>query len=215
MKIRKIGMLEGNRFQLVPDAGEFAVLLTNYEVTEDMVSTILPLIIGQGPSARLIDIEIPISRRNLEAQLDAPTNLAPDGAVKEWENKYIVSFMFKNQVFVVSDVFPTNTYLEEAALLIRKYDYEEQNKLKRLRLQVEAIERVSSQIGIYKRTSIPEVVKLAVWERDEGECVRCGSTHNLHFDHIIPVDKGGSSSEMNIQLLCADCNLEKSDKIAF
>ncbi|MBV8860157.1 MAG: HNH endonuclease, partial [Acidobacteria bacterium] len=60
-----------------------------------------------------------------------------------------------------------------------------------------------------------EAVKLLVYTRDEGKCVRCGSMENLHFDHIIPVSKGGGTSESNIQLLCDYCNLQKSDKIAF
>jgi len=61
---------------------------------------------------------------------------------------------------------------------------------------------------------IPSSVKLAVWRRDKGKCVICGSQENLHFDHIIPYAKGGSSlvSE-NIQILCAKHNFEKRDKI--
>ena len=61
---------------------------------------------------------------------------------------------------------------------------------------------------------IPANVKLEVWKRDKGRCVECGSTDNLHFDHIIPYSKGGSSLVAeNIQLLCARHNLEKHDKI--
>ena len=61
---------------------------------------------------------------------------------------------------------------------------------------------------------IPADVKLAVWKRDNGCCVECGSKDNLHFDHIIPYSKGGSSLVAdNIQLLCARHNLEKRDKI--
>ncbi len=61
---------------------------------------------------------------------------------------------------------------------------------------------------------IPTPVKLQVWKRDGGKCVRCGATEHLHFDHDIPFSKGGSSivSE-NVRLLCARHNLEKSDKI--
>lgn len=61
---------------------------------------------------------------------------------------------------------------------------------------------------------IPTSVKLEVWKRDKGTCVVCGSDDNLHFDHLIPYSKGGSSLVAeNIQLLCARHNLEKRDKI--
>lgn len=61
---------------------------------------------------------------------------------------------------------------------------------------------------------IPSSVKLEVWKRDRGRCVKCGSEKNLHFDHIIPYSRGGSSLVAdNIQLLCAKHNLAKRDNI--
>ena len=61
---------------------------------------------------------------------------------------------------------------------------------------------------------IPTSVKLTVWKRDKGICVECGSSDNLHFDHILPYSKGGTSLKAeNIQLLCARHNLQKHDKI--
>lgn len=61
---------------------------------------------------------------------------------------------------------------------------------------------------------IPTSVKLEVWKRDQGKCVTCDSTDNLHFDHDLPFSKGGSSlTAANIKLLCARHNLQKSDKI--
>ena len=62
---------------------------------------------------------------------------------------------------------------------------------------------------------IPSGVKLEVWKRDGGRCVQCGATDNLHFDHIIPYSRGGTSLRAdNIQLLCARHNLAKRDRIA-
>jgi len=61
---------------------------------------------------------------------------------------------------------------------------------------------------------VPPQVKIEVWKRDKGKCVICGSTDNLHFDHIIPFSKGGSSLvSQNIQLLCARHNIAKRDRI--
>jgi len=49
-------------------------------------------------------------------------------------------------------------------------------------------------------------VKKFVFQRDKGKCIYCGSIENLEFDHIIPVSKGGSNSERNVQLVCMKCN---------
>ena len=60
---------------------------------------------------------------------------------------------------------------------------------------------------------ISEDVRDAVWNRDGGKCVQCGSNEDLEFDHIIPFSKGGANTKRNIQLLCESCNRKKSDKI--
>ena len=64
-----------------------------------------------------------------------------------------------------------------------------------------------------KRPPIPREVVDAVYRRDGGRCVYCGSTENLQLDHIIPFSKGGATILENLQLLCQKCNLEKSNHI--
>lgn len=64
-----------------------------------------------------------------------------------------------------------------------------------------------------RRQSIPDEVKMLVWQRDGGRCVKCGSREDLEFDHIIPLSKGGSNTARNIQLLCAKCNRSKGANI--
>jgi 5-methylcytosine-specific restriction endonuclease McrA len=64
------------------------------------------------------------------------------------------------------------------------------------------------------RRIIPTAVKVEVYRRDGGRCVLCGSSTDLHFDHILPYAKGGSSdTAANVQLLCARHNLAKSDHL--
>ena len=76
----------------------------------------------------------------------------------------------------------------------------------------ESLER--SEIDLEHNRMIPSSVKLEVWKRDKGKCIQCGKTDNLHFDHVIPFSKGGSSLKAgNIQILCARHNFEKRDKI--
>ena len=65
-----------------------------------------------------------------------------------------------------------------------------------------------------RRRIIPTPVKLEVWKRDAGMCSICGASDELHFDHILPFAKGGTSlTAANVQLLCARHNLAKSDHI--
>ncbi|MBQ7328239.1 MAG: HNH endonuclease [Clostridia bacterium] len=70
------------------------------------------------------------------------------------------------------------------------------------------------QLNMEHNRLIPTDVKVAVYARDKGRCAKCGSYKNLHYDHIRPFSKGGSSTTVdNIQLLCAECNLKKHDHI--
>ena len=66
-----------------------------------------------------------------------------------------------------------------------------------------------------RRRIIPSAVKVEVWNRDKGRCPICGATDELHFDHILPYSKGGTSlTAENVQLLCARHNLAKGATIA-
>ena len=76
-----------------------------------------------------------------------------------------------------------------------------------------AVEDIPNRL-VERSRIIPTSVKLEVWARDHGRCATCGATDELHFDHIVPFSKGGTSLKAeNIQLLCARHNLSKSAKI--
>jgi len=77
------------------------------------------------------------------------------------------------------------------------------------RSKIPRSERLKSDDSRY----VSSEVRQAVWRRDHGRCVICGSQRKLHYDHIIPFSKGGSNTEKNIRILCEKCNLRKSDKI--
>ena len=64
-----------------------------------------------------------------------------------------------------------------------------------------------------KRHSISSELRQRIFNRDNGQCCKCGSKHNLEIDHIIPVSKGGATSLKNLELLCLKCNRSKGAKI--
>ena len=82
----------------------------------------------------------------------------------------------------------------------------------RLEVAEDASPATASAAALEHTRIIPTAVKLEVWKRDKGNCVKCGASDNLHFDNDIPYSKGGSSLvAANIQLLCAKHNLAKHD----
>ena len=63
------------------------------------------------------------------------------------------------------------------------------------------------RLAAERRRLIPTTVKLEVWKRDSGRCVKCGAQDELHFDHVLPYSKGGTLlTAANVQLLCARHN---------
>lgn len=57
---------------------------------------------------------------------------------------------------------------------------------------------------------IPVEVKKKVWVRDNGKCVKCGSSRILHYQYIIPIsNKGFTNNADNIQINCENCKFKK------
>jgi len=120
-------------------------------------------------------------------------------------------FLYKRNIYLVDKY---DTYTEyEIKLMIKEHFYKHNEKFNKLKKEIQLFESVETQIEKSSREPIPEQVRFSVWRRDEGKCVQCGSNKDLEFDHIIPVSKGGSNTERNLQLLCEKCNREKSAKI--
>jgi 5-methylcytosine-specific restriction endonuclease McrA len=57
---------------------------------------------------------------------------------------------------------------------------------------------------------ISDPVEEEVFERDGGQCVKCGLTRDLQYDHVIPYSRGRSNAAANVQLLCGDCNVPRA-----
>ncbi len=108
-------------------------------------------------------------------------------------------------------------WVYNGVFLLKDAWLEDSSTRKVFKFKLEAMEDTYSRnrnVEIDHTRIIPASVKQEVWKRDKGKCIECGSKENLHFDHIIPYSKGGSSLvKENIQILCAKHNLEKRDKI--
>jgi hypothetical protein len=123
-------------------------------------------------------------------------------------------WLFRDAIYF-TDRNPRPAELDEVELRIRALSFQKDEGIRRLREQVANYEAVETRLrGAPTRQPIPDDVKLLVWTRDGGACVKCGVARDLHFDHVIPVSRGGGTDAENIQLLCRACNLSKSDRIA-
>ena len=57
--------------------------------------------------------------------------------------------------------------------------------------------------------------KFIIYALSKGVCQKCGEklSGKFHADHIIPFSKGGLTTIINGQALCAKCNLRKSNNV--
>ena len=93
---------------------------------------------------------------------------------------------------------------------------------------LEIIKRINNKSGEYyidkniwqsicrvERAKVTNKLRFAIYQRDNNQCVKCGSKIDLEIDHIFPVSKGGKSNYDNLQTLCHRCNYSKSNKIEY
>lgn len=79
-----------------------------------------------------------------------------------------------------------------------------------------------NEAGHLFRASVPMWAKSAVFHRDKGRCVLCqrdltslfSQQSKIHYDHIIPLSRGGMNCVTNLQVTCSKCNLDKGARSA-
>ena len=143
--------------------------------------------------------------------LPMPSDFNPDPKEpKEVPDLFDNRWVFRYRLIAVEDGDTLDR--DELLLRIKHAVLREENALKRIAREVEALENLE-KLPSARRDRIPETVRLFVWQRDEGKCVKCGSAETLEFDHIIPFADGGSNTERNIQLLCESCNRQKGKSV--
>ena len=85
-------------------------------------------------------------------------------------------------------------------------------------------EDIYDDSGHIKRcTSRPKWFENAILFRDKCICQHCGKDLSpiltvpqlgeLTYDHVIPLEKGGTNDSTNFQLLCRHCNSIKNDSL--
>ena len=112
-----------------------------------------------------------------------------------WTNACLKFIEYKTGNDILSDDFVLPDKSEKKILVDNSVEYKKENS-----------------------RSVALSVRLDVLNRDKFRCVFCGKSPAtdvgtiLHIDHIIPFSKGGKSDLTNLQTLCFECNLGKSDR---
>jgi 5-methylcytosine-specific restriction endonuclease McrA len=86
----------------------------------------------------------------------------------------------------------------------RQYIDPSRDRVKRYRAKRKAA-------GLVQQWTISKASRRSIYERDNNQCVYCGSGNDLTIDHKIPEFRGGDHSFDNLQTCCRKCNAAKRD----
>jgi hypothetical protein len=135
----------------------------------------------------------------LRRQLDEPIALVED------ESRRRTWWLFRDEIYWEEEGLDATQVKALALERLTKKD-------RRIARAVAMMEQADTFTSA--REPIPDDVRVFVWNRDGGRCVRCQSRERLEFDHVIPIALGGANTARNLQLLCETCNREKGASIA-
>jgi len=120
------------------------------------------------------------------------------------------------------DVDPMLNQLQSKGLIIR-YEIENKKYLSvvnfvkhqdpHYREKASELPPPPGQTDQVKATGVTRTQRERILERDGYACQHCDSKEHLCIDHILPVSRGGDSSDENLQVLCLPCNTRKGNKI--
>ncbi|MDR2474609.1 MAG: HNH endonuclease [Bacteroidales bacterium] len=107
---------------------------------------------------------------------------------------------------------PYNRRFSSWSTAIKKFiEYANENDIK-------SIKSESADTSTKKTSRDPSLrLRFKVLKRDNFSCVQCGASPAknpavvLHIDHIKPWSKDGETEISNLQTLCQNCNLGKSN----
>lgn len=179
----------------------------------------VPVEIGSGKLSRRVFLPLQcfLTAEEYEKSRVAPfsfAQLSSHLSISEIKDPDLHWLWLYRDTFYITERAPRPSEIDEVILRIKALHFQQDEGLKRLKEQVANFEAVEDVLRAgTTRKAIPDDVKLLVWTRDKGVCARCGASKELHFDHIIPLSRGGSDEPENIQILCRTCNLTKSDRI--
>ena len=149
---------------------------------------------------------ISLARKPFICAVDQVRPVHPDG----WSFKYAKTHVLFGTKLWKLGAAENGLGSSDLKLVLLEQGDRDRQRLERLRKTYTGI---AGAPLMNQREPISEEVRIYVWRRDGGQCVKCGSRDRLEFDHIIPVTSGGASTARNVELLCERCNRSKGCRV--